>query len=229
MEFTLKNLLEWILKGIVFIIVISILFGAGAFCYTKFFVSPTYSTSVKFYASGTAADMVLAGAYQSAAPQYVEFLNVREFSEKVSKSLLDDTGKELSPKAIEASLSFSNVVEETASFFAMVTTTDADLTYHIAVAVAKAAPDQIKEICKDGDLIVIENPTKPTAPSSPGPMHNTVLGFLAGFVLSAIAVVLKEALDTRIDNVDEITELFGLPVLGVVPDFSAGARKEVSK
>ena len=38
--------------------------------------------------------------------------------------------------------------------------------------------------------------------------------------LSVFLVIMKELLDNNIKTSEEITELFGLPVLGVVPDFS---------
>ena len=46
MEFTLKNIWDLLSKAIVFILVVSIVFGVGAFVYNSYFVSPVYSTDV---------------------------------------------------------------------------------------------------------------------------------------------------------------------------------------
>ncbi len=222
MEITLKNLWDWIMKGIVFILVVALLFGIGTFAYNKYFVSPMYRASVKFYASGMENTPTLG---ESVAPQYVEFLNVNEFYEMVSKDLLAVAGSNLSPKEIAGTLSFSSVVEETSSFFVRVTTPDPNLSYNIALSVAKMAPEQVDSFADVGALEVIENPTLPTSPEGAGALKTAFMGILAGFVLGAGLVVLKELLDNRIKTSDEITALFGIPVFGVVPDFSAGGKK----
>ena len=225
-EITLKNLWDWIVKGIAFILVVAILFGTGAFFYSKYFVDPRYSTSVKFYASGIESAPTLG---QSVAPQYVEFLNVHEFYEMVSKDLLTNMDVEISPKEIASLLSFSAVVEETSSFFVTVTATDPDKAYQVALSIAKMGPERVSGFSDVGALEVIENPTLPTSPIGAGAMKNAVLGAVVGFVLAAAIVVLKEIFDNRIKGPDEITELFKIPVFGIVPDFSETGKKGENK
>ncbi|MBR5294959.1 MAG: hypothetical protein IKU24_00035 [Clostridia bacterium] len=225
-EITLKNLLDWIVKGIAFILVIAILFGTGAFFYNKYFVDPVYSASVKFYASGIESVPTLG---QSVAPQYVEFLNVHEFYEMVSKDLLTNTNMEISPKEISSLLSFSSVVEETSSFFVQVTATDPEKAYHVALSVAKMGAERVASFSDVGALEIIENPTMPTVPEGAGAAKSAVLGAVVGFVLAAAIVVLKEIFDNRIKGPDEITEIFKIPVFGVVPDFSETGKKGENK
>ena len=69
MEITFKNVVEWILKGISFVLAVSILFAAGAFVYNKYFMDPVYSTEVKFYASGLETNV---SVQRSVASQYKE-------------------------------------------------------------------------------------------------------------------------------------------------------------
>lgn len=226
-EITLKNLWDWVMKGIAFILVFTILFGVGSFFYSKYFVDPKYATSVKFYASGIEAATPTWG--QSVAPQYVEFLNVHEFYEMVSKDLLTTMDAEISPKEIASLLSFSAVVEETSSFFVKVTAKDPDVAYQVALSVAKMGPERVSGFSDVGALEVIENPTMPTSPLGAGAAKSAVLGAVVGFVLSAAIVILKELLDNRIKGPDEITELFKIPVFGVVPDFSETGKKGETK
>ncbi len=229
MEISLKNLFDWIMKSIVFVLVITLIFGTGAFIFTKYFVSPTYTTSVKFYASGSENSLQGIQSAQSVAPQYIEFLNVNEFYEKVSQDLQADIGVELAPREIAACVSFSSVIQETSSFFAIVNTEDATLSYNIALSIAEMGPEQIQNFQNVGALEVLSNPVMPTAPSGPNVLANSFIGFFLGFVLAAGIVVLREILDNRIRSADEITALFGLPVFGVVPDFSVGEKKGVQR
>ncbi len=229
MEISLKNLFDWIMKSIVFVLVITLVFCSGAFVLTKYFMQPTYTTSVKFYASGSENSLQALQSAQSVAPQYIEFLNVNEFYESVSQDLKADVGVELSPKEIAATVGFSAVIQETSSFFVSVSTADANLSYNIALSIAEMAPLQIQNFQNVGALEVLSNPVMPTAPSSPNVLTNTFIGLFLGFVLASAIVVLREVLDNRIKTADEITALFGLPVFGVVPDFSAGEKKGAQK
>lgn len=226
MEITLKDLFDWVMKSIVFILVIAILFGAGAFVYTKYFIEPTYTAQVKFYASASESNNY-STLNQSVAPQFIEFLNINEFNELVSKDLTEDTGMNISPKEIASCLSFSSVIEETSSFFVVVTTTDPTLTYSIALSVAEMGPIQIANYENVGTLSVLSNPTMPTAPSGPNSVRNTLVGLIFGFLLAVAIVVLRELTDNRIRSAEELTDLFGLPLFGVVPDFSSNEKKGV--
>ena len=107
----------------------------------------------------------------------------------------------------------------------IVNTGDANLSYNIALSIAEMAPEQIQNFQNVGALEVLSNPVMPTAPSSPNVLANSFIGLFLGFVLAAGVVVLREILDNRIKSADEITALFGLPIFGVVPDFSAGEKK----
>ena len=222
MEISLKNVWELITRAIVFVLVVSIVFGIGAFIYNSYFVSPTYVAQVKFYASGMETSPTLG---TSVAPQYVEFLNVNEFYEMVSKDLLADTGVDLSPKDISLMLKFSSVVEETSSFFVSVSAADPNLAYNVALSVAEKAPEQVDSFADVGVLEVIENPTLPTVSSGASSLKMGFVGLIFGFLVGCGLVVLKEFLDSSIKTPDEITQLFEIPVFGTVPDFSANSKK----
>lgn len=223
MEITFKNLTDWIIRGIALILAVSLLFAVAAFIYTSYFVAPVYQARVKFYASGF--DTVNPSANVTMTPQYVEFLNVNEFFEMVSKDLLESTGTDLTPKAIAGMLQFSSVIEDTSSFYVTAKASDPNLAYNIALSVAKQGPERAKQFLDVGELQRISDPTLPSAPSGKSPLENAVLGFVIGFVLAAAVVILKEILDNRIEGPDEIAELFHLPILGIVPDFSVGEKK----
>ncbi len=217
------------MKGIVFVLALTLVFGAGAFVITKYFMEPVYTASVKFYASGTESNSQAINYYQSVAPQYVEFLNVNEFYEKVSADLKEDVGIQLSAKQIASCVNFSSIIEETSSFFVTIQTNDSNLSYNIALSIAEKAPEQIQSFENVGALEVLSNPVMPTLPSGPSTAKNTVTGLFLGFLLGASIVILREILDTRIKTADEISTLFGLPIFGVVPDFSASDKKGVRR
>lgn len=220
MEINLKTLFGWITKSIVFIVVVTLVTGVGTFLYTKFFVRPTYQSSVKFSANpGDSGNNGLT-YYKSVAPEYIEYLNVHEFYQLVADQLLVDKHENYEPSQVQSMVTFSGVVEETSAFYAYVKAGSAQQAMDVAEAVAKCAPERIKSLRSTDTLLVSSYPQPATSPSSPNLINNTIFGLIAGIVISVLLVVFKELLDNNIKTSEEITELFGLPVLGAVPDFS---------
>lgn len=225
MEISLKMLFDWIMKGLVFIVIVTLLTSVGAFVYTKYFVAPTYSAEVKFCADSEETGINGLAYYKTLAPQYVELLNVNEFYKMVADELLSTKQKSYEPEKIRRMVSFSGVVEDTSVFYARVSANSAQEAYDVACAVAAAAPDRIFELKSEETLMIASMPTLPSSPSAPNIRNNTIYGFLAGLMLSMFLVVIKELLDNRIKTGDEITTIYGLPVLGAVPDFSAEEKE----
>lgn len=60
--------------------------------------------------------------------------------------------------------------------------------------------------------------TAPTSPSSPKTKRNVALGILLGILLAIGVVLLREQFDRRIRSTDELEELFGVPILGTIPE-----------
>lgn len=69
---------------------------------------------------------------------------------------------------------------------------------------------------------VLAEASPPFLPSSPKIILNTILSVVLGSVLGIGAVVLLEMLDRRVRTVDEVPELLGVQILGVLPKPSGG-------
>jgi polysaccharide biosynthesis transport protein len=57
----------------------------------------------------------------------------------------------------------------------------------------------------------------PDSPSSPKTRRNVVVGALLGFLLGVAAALLVERLDRRLRTPDQLRDIFGRPILAVVP------------
>jgi hypothetical protein len=69
----------------------------------------------------------------------------------------------------------------------------------------------------------------PTGPSSPQTKRNTVLGALLGLLLGLGVAFLLERFDRRIREPRDLEGIYGLPLLGVVPESDALSRSGKSK
>lgn len=77
------------------------------------------------------------------------------------------------------------------------------------------------ERLQTGNARVVDPAEAPTEPSSPEPVRNIVAGISLGLLLGALLAVLFEAIDRRIRNPEEISELYEAPLLGAVPHSAA--------
>lgn len=77
---------------------------------------------------------------------------------------------------------------------------------------------------RNGNVEVAQAATPPTSPSSPKTARNTILGGLLGLMLGLGIAFLLERLDRRIREPQDLEAVYGLPLLGVVPESSALSR-----
>jgi Mrp family chromosome partitioning ATPase/capsular polysaccharide biosynthesis protein len=62
----------------------------------------------------------------------------------------------------------------------------------------------------------------PDSPSSPKTLRTTALGFVLGLALGLVAAFLRDSLDRRLRQSDEVTSELHLPVVGRVPEEALG-------
>jgi capsular exopolysaccharide synthesis family protein len=81
----------------------------------------------------------------------------------------------------------------------------------------------------NGNVEVAQAATIPTSPSSPKVSRNTVLGGVLGLLIGLGIAFLLERLDRRIREPKDLEEIYGLPLLGVVPESPALSRSAKGK
>ncbi len=74
---------------------------------------------------------------------------------------------------------------------------------------------------RNGNVQLAQAAPVPTTPSSPKVSRNTVLGALLGLLLGLGVAFLLEHLDRRVREPKDLEAIYGLPLLGVVPESAA--------
>ena len=67
---------------------------------------------------------------------------------------------------------------------------------------------------------IIDYPVQSKAPFGPNYMKYALYGFLAGALIVIIKLIIDYFRDDRIKSEQEIEEVFGIPILGVIPDIT---------
>ena len=201
------------------IILVALVFAIAAFGYSAFLAKKEYQSTSRIYVVSrqnqdnnalTNSDLQ-AGAYL--VKDYREIiLSQNVLSQAIEELKLDMTPAELSKKI--------NVSVPTDTRILSITAKDGDPkeAARIANGLRNVAAEKITSVTKVSDVTTLDEAEVPQSPSSPNIKRNVLLGFVAGAGLMVVLLVVVEVLDDRVKKPEDVEELMGLPLLGVVPD-----------
>ena len=98
--------------------------------------------------------------------------------------------------------------------------------YIIAQTIMNLAEEQISTVVEGGSVKLLDEPEYPQTYSSPNILKNTQLGMLIGFIFSLIIVFVVEMLDNKVKDANQVSAMFKYPVLGEIPYFVTGNKKQ---
>lgn len=93
-------------------------------------------------------------------------------------------------------------------------------------ALARATQTKLESQAALTDISILNTATPPVRPTSPRTSMNLVLGILAGVLLGVATALLREWMDRRIRNNQDLEETLGLPVLATIPAVLAGNGRQ---
>ena len=201
------------------IVLVALVFAIAAFGYSAFLAKKEYQSTSRIYVVSrqnqdnnalTNSDLQ-AGSYL--VKDYREIiLSQNVLSQAIEELKLDMTPAELSKKI--------SVSVPTDTRILSITAKDGDPkeAARIANGLRNVAAEKIIAVTKESDVTTLDEAEVPQSPSSPNIKRNVLLGFIAGAGLMVVLMVVVEVLDDRVKRPEDIEELMGLTLLGVVPD-----------
>lgn len=200
-----------------FIIFVGLLVGTIALLGSVFFIKPKYTSTTRIYVVSRSSDTSLTNQDLQAGSYLVNDYKEVITSNEVLSSVIDQ--EKLSMSASELSKDIAvTIPTDTRVISISVTDTDAQRACDIANTVREVAAEKIKAVTKVDDVTTLESATKPSHPSSPNVKKNAAIGALAGVFLAVVGILVAEVLDDRVRRPEDIEEVLGMTLLGVVPD-----------
>ena len=201
------------------IVLVALVFAIAAFGYSAFLAKKEYQSTSRIYVVSrqnqdnnalTNSDLQ-AGSYL--VKDYREIiLSQNVLSQAIEELKLDMTPAELSKKI--------SVSVPTDTRILSITAKDGNPkeAARIANGLRNVAAEKIISVTKVSDVTTLDEAEVPQSPSSPNIRRNVPLGFIAGAGLMVVLMVVVEVLDDRVKRPEDIEELMGFTLLGIVPD-----------
>ena len=76
---------------------------------------------------------------------------------------------------------------------------------------------EVEEALATGDVSLVQEAAAPSSPSTPRTKRDVILGAVVGLILGLALAAIFERLDTRIRSVEELEEVFGVPIIARIP------------
>lgn len=219
--------LFWILKTkLKYMILVGLIFGIITGGVTFLLKNDVYAAQISLYVYSnpdyindnginlSSSDVTSASALLNS---YMQILK----SDSFLSSVIDVSGVDpeyYTPTFLRKNLT-SSAVSGTAVFKVTVFDPNPHNAMIIANTIGELAPEKIINIVKSGGIEVLDRATLPTIPyESTSVVLMTIIGILAGGVISAFFFIIFGLRDTRYRRLYEVTDMFTIPVLGIVPE-----------
>lgn len=201
------------------IILVALVFAIAAFGYSAFLAKKEYQSTSRIYVVSrqnqdnnalTNSDLQ-AGSYL--VKDYREII----LSQNVLTQAIEELKLDLTPAELSKKISVS-VPTDTRILSITAKDGDPKEAARIANGLRNVAAEKIISVTKVSDVTTLDEAEVPQSPSSPNIRRNVLLGFIAGAGLMVVLMVVVEVLDDRVKRPEDVEELMGLTLLGVVPD-----------
>lgn len=199
-----------------FIIFIALVVGTIALLGSVFLIKPKYTSTTRIYVVSRTADSITNQDLQAGSYLVKDYQEVITSNEVLS-SVIDKEKLSLTPNELSSMISVT-IPADTRVISISVEDDNAQEAATIANTVREVAAEKIKAVTKVDDVTTLEAAEVPKEPSSPNIKRNTLIGVIAGGVLAVISIIILEVLDDRVRRPEDIEDVLGLPLLGIVPD-----------
>lgn len=225
-EIDIKEIIYYIFKKKVWVILCCILGLIAGVVYTKFFVTPMYSSYSTVVLSKPTDTSVISSTTTSEGitqnditlnsklvATYSEIMKSRAVASEVKEKL----GLDISEEALMSNISVT-AKDDTEMLKIQVSNEDPVVAANVANSLSEVFSSKVKEIYNIENVTVIDTAIASSSPYNVSYAKNAAIFGMVGLVLSCGVLFVIFYFDTTIKSKSEVEDLLGLEVLAVIPD-----------
>ena len=213
-EIDIGHILSILWDKIMVIIATGIIVGLGAFLVAKFFITPQYESETKLYVLNRANDSATTLSDVQLSTQLTKDYKILVTSAPVMNEVIKELKLDMKASQLASSISV-DTPSDTRVLQITVVSDDPYQAKKIADCVAKVSSQKICDIMKIEQVNVIEEGSLSEIPAFAVVQKWTIIGALAGIVLSAAVIVIKSMLDDTVKTTEDVEKYFDLSTLAV--------------
>lgn len=217
-EIDVLALLQKLWTKKVFILFTAFYVAVFSFLGTYFFIQPTYTSTTRIYVVNQATDNNNLSAQDLQAGAFL----VKDYKEIItSNDVLSEVIKDEKLNMTEAELAKMISVDiptDTRLISISVKAKTGQDAQVLANKVREVASKKIKNVTKVEDVTTLGEAKLPKSPSSPNIKLNVLLGAVLGAFLAVVGVLVREILDDRVRRPEDVEDVLGMTLLGIIPD-----------
>lgn len=222
----LTEILSAVRQHLLELIFVTLAAALVGFTASKFLMNPKYDSSALMIVN-TRQDVNanVTSDQINSATQLVSTYSIIIKSDTVLQRVIDNLGLNLTYAQLNKRVTVA-AVDDTQVMKITVQSDSPEWARQVCEQIITVAPDVIKEAVEAGSVKVISNASLATEPVSPNIKKNTMLAAAVGFVLVIGIIVLQVLLDNKINTEEDVTKYLDMTVLGVIPQYDQGGKKE---
>lgn len=225
-EIDIKEIVYYIFKKKVWVILCCILGLIAGIVYTRFLVTPMYSsystvvlskpTDTSVISSTTTGEGITQNDItlnSKLVATYSEIMKSRAVASEVKEKL----GLNVSEEALMSNISVT-AKDDTEMLKIQVSNEDPVVAANVANSLSEVFSSKVKEIYNIENVTVIDTAIASSSPYNVSYAKNAAIFGMVGLVLSCGVLFVIFYFDTTIKSKSEVEDLLGLEVLAVIPD-----------
>lgn len=222
----LTEILSAVRQHLLELIFVTLAAALVGFMASKFLMTPKYDSSALMIVN-TRQDVNanVTSDQINSATKLVSTYSIIIKSDTVLQQVIDNLGLNLTYAQLNKRVTVA-AVDDTQVMKITVQSDSPEWARQVCEQIITVAPDVIKETVEAGSVKVISNASLATEPVSPNIKKNTMLAAAVGFVLVIGIIVLQVLLDNKINTEEDVTKYLDMTVLGVIPQYDQGGKKE---
>ena len=195
-------------KNLILIVIVTVLFGIGAYLYSSFFINNKSDDK-----------HVINTTELTAAQDLAEVYSIIIKSDTVLQQVIDNLQLNMSYESLNSRISVS-AVNSTQVVKITMTHTNAEFAQKVVAEIVEVAPPIIADKVEAGSVKVISASKIGNSgrPVSPNLRSNAIIGALAGLALVLLLVFIKEMTNNTFKTEDDILNTLNVPLIGIIPE-----------